>query len=256
MRKWFVGTMLLLVTAWPAAAQMHGSDPIEIPLRVHDGRLVVPVEGPHGAELEFGLTLATPTLISKSLAARLGAKPDLFLGGVSVVAENGYTIPDEQLTFDGKVLDGMIGPDTLNQFDVLLDVPGERLVLKEIGGSVTWKGMTMSDPVRLQVYHGMLLALEVKLNGNDYRAMLDLGASALLVNEPVKTQMQLDDADEVTLTVGNITVGELPVRVSDQPTFQNWDPNNDGFVMVGAPLAYDCAISISWVHREIRTCVR
>jgi hypothetical protein len=33
-------------------------------------------------------------------------------------------------------------------------------------------------------------------------------------------------------------------------------PDGTGFVLVGAPLAYDCAIALSWVQREIRTCVR
>ena len=35
-----------------------------------------------------------------------------------------------------------------------------------------------------------------------------------------------------------------------------WDPNGKGFVLVGAPIAFDCAISLSWVHQEMRTCVR
>ncbi len=86
--------------------------------------------------------------------------------------------------------------------------------------------------------------------------MLDVGVGTLVVNEPVRTQTQIDPEDEGTLKLGAMTFSDLPVRTHDLPLFRGWDPNGDGFVVVGAPLAYDCAISISWVHREIRTCVR
>ena len=48
----------------------------------------------------------------------------------------------------------------------------------------------------------------------------------------------------------------LPVAVRDLPLFQGWDPDGKGFVVIGAAITYDCALAISWVHQEIRTCVR
>ena len=48
----------------------------------------------------------------------------------------------------------------------------------------------------------------------------------------------------------------MRVEVTDSPIFQGWDPQGDGFVIVGASVAYDCAIAISWAHAELRTCIR
>ena len=104
--------------------------------------------------------------------------------------------------------------------------------------------------------HGLFVGLDVELNGTGYQGMLDLGTSALLVNAPVKTAEHLDDEDVGELGLGYGTLPDLPVQVSDHPLFAGWDADNNGFVAVGAPLVQDCALSISWVHREIRTCVR
>ena len=114
----------------------------------------------------------------------------------------------------------------------------------------------MSDPIRVRVLHGILMGMDVEFNGREYAAMLDFGMGTLVVNEPVRTQTKIDAVDEGTLKLGGRTFYDLPVRTLDLPLFRGWDPNGDGFVVVGAPLAYDCAISLSWVHREIRTCVR
>lgn len=257
MRKLLFMAMLLAAGGWPAAAQMHGGETVEVPLRVEGGRLLVPVQAPDGAEFEFALSTGTPpTVFSASTAARLGHQTGLTMGGVPLETEGLRTLPDEDLTVDGMVIGGMIGSTTLNQFDVLVDVPGGRLLLKPIGRSVEWKGMTLSDPVRLRVLHGVFVSFEVELDGRGYRAMLDLGMPALVVNEPVGAEAQIDVEGEGTLSLGGTTLPNLPIRVRDLPLFGGWDPDNDGFVVVGAPVAYDCAISISWVHREIRTCVR
>lgn len=257
MKKLLAVAILITATALPAAAQMHGNDPIEVPLRVEGGRLLVPVRAPDGTELEFMLSTGTPpTVFSESTAARLGDLTGLTMGGVPVNTEGSVTVPDEDLTAEGMIIAGMIGSQTLNQFDILVDVPGGRLVLKPISRSVAWAGMTMSDPIRLRVYHGVMLGLDVKLNGREYQGMLDLAMSTLVVNEPVKVQMHLDAKDVGSLALGNINHPDLPVHVRDLDMFRGWDPDNNGFVIVGAPVAYDCAISISWVHREMRTCVR
>ena len=46
------------------------------------------------------------------------------------------------------------------------------------------------------------------------------------------------------------------MKVTESRMSQGWDPNGNGFVIVGAPIAYDCAIAISWAHAEFRTCAR
>jgi len=257
MKKLWIAALFLAIGGSVVEAQTDGAEPIEIPLRFEGGHLIVPVEASDGTQLEFIVSTGSgATVLSESTAALLGDHAILTLGGVPVPTEETHTTSDESLTTDGKSADGMIGSNTLNQFDVLVDVPGQRLVLKPIGRSVEWEGMTLSDPVRVRVMHGLLIALDVELNGSAYKGMLDLGMPSLLVNEPVKTAAGIDDDDVVTLGLGVVTLPDLPVEVSDHPLFAAWDAGNNGFVVVGAAMVKNCALSISWVHREIRTCVR
>ncbi len=241
----------------PAGAQTSGTAPIEVPLSVHGGRLVVPVEAADGSELQFVLSSGSgQTVFTDSLAAKLGDSPRLSMGGAVVPTDAIHTVEDEELLVDGRQLAGMIGANMLNQFDVLVDVPGGRLILKPTGRSVDWEGVELSEPVRVLVLHGIVLSFDVELEGRRYPATLDLGTPMLVVNEGVQADTLIEDEDEVTLSLGGARLSGVPVRVLDLEILRRWSPDGDGFVMVGAPLAYDCAISISWVHREIRTCVR
>lgn len=257
MRNLLLVTALVAVTGSPATAQNGGGGAVEIPLRVQDGRLIVPVEAADGTVLDFALSTGNgQTVLTESVAARLEDHGELTLGGLPVPMEDMATTSDESLTADGGALAGMIGGNMLSRFDMLIDVPGERLVLRPVGRSVSWDGVTLSDPIRLRILHGFILSLDVELNGTQYPAMLDVGTAALVVNEPVKAHAQLADEDVATLTLGSTVLPDLPVKVRDLDMFRMWDPNGKGFVLVGAPVAYDCAISVSWVRQEVRTCVR
>lgn len=255
MRKYFGLAVLAAVVAAPAAAQTHGRETVEIPLRVHGGKMIVPVETPDGTQLEF-IVSTYMTLFSETGAKRIAGQTGLTLGGVPVVTEDAQTVDDAHFTVAGKVFDGIIGSQTLNQFDVLFDAPGGRLVLKPIGRSVEWDGMTLSDPVPLRLYHGMVIGLDIELNGRDYPAMLDVGMGAFAVNERVVTEASIEGDRIGTFQVGGATYSDLPVRVLPQESFGQWSPNGEGFVYVGAPIALDCAVSVSYVHQELRTCVR
>ncbi len=246
-----VTVLLLAVAASVAGAQTRLDGPIEIPLHVRDGLLLVPVEAADGTVFEFILSMGNSTALSASTAARLGDDPALTIGGVPLSMQGRFTVPDDSLAADG-----MVGPTTLNQFDVLIDVPGERLVLKPVGRSVAWDGMSLSNPVTVQVFHDVMMSLSIELNGEIYRSLLDLGWSTLVVNDAVRTQLRFEPEDVATLGIGYASLVDLPIRVLDLPIFSGWDPNNGGFVILGAPIAYDCAISLSWAHKEIRTCVR
>lgn len=263
MRRHFVTASLIAVvagmtgiTATSAAAQA-ASDAVEIPLEMLGNRLIVPVESADGTHLRFALTTgAGVTVFSESTAARLPESPALTLGGLPVPMEDRSTIPDERLTMDGVTVDGLISPNMLSDFNVLIDVPNERLVLKPFGRSVEWEGMNMSDPISLRVFHGTVLSLDVVLNGTAYPGTLDLGTTTLVVNESVQEELGLAAQDLGALGLGSATLSDLPVRTIDLAVFDRWSPNGDGFVIVGAALAKDCAISISWVHSEMRTCVQ
>lgn len=252
-KLWMVGLFLSLGGS-SVTAQTHGSEPIEVPLRMEDGRLIVPVETSDGTQLEFIVSTGNgATVFSESTAALLGDDGTLTMAGVHVDTEETHTVPDDDLSADG-----MIGANTLNQFDALFDLPGKRLVLKPIGRSVEWQGVQLSDPVRVRVMHGTFVGLDVELNGTAFKGMLDLGTRSLWVNEPVKAAAQLGTEEVATLGLGSLTVPDLAVKVDtdDHPLFSAWDAGNNGFVVVGASVLKGCALSISWVHREIRTCVR
>jgi hypothetical protein len=217
--------------------------------------MIVPVEAPDGTQLEF-IVSTNATLLSETGAKRIAGQTGLTLGGVPVSIEDAQTLDDARFTVAGKVFDGVVGSKTLNQFDVLFDAPGGRLVLQPIGRSVEWAGMTMSDPVPLRLYHGLVLGFEVEVNGRAYGAMLDVGMGLLGINERVRTEASIEGDRVGTLQVGGTTFSDLPVRVLDDASFGMWTPNGEGFVYVGAPIALDCAISVSYVHQELRTCVR
>lgn len=249
---WVVATALF---APPGGAQAHGA--VEVDLRVEAGRLVVPVETGDGSVLDFVVGNGSGvTVLTESTARGLGPDPALTLGGIPVAMDGMATVPDERLPGEGRPLAGIIGANTLNAFDMLADVPGGRLVLKPIGRAVEWPGMTLSEPLRMQVYHGVALSFQVELNGTPYRATLDLGTPFSVVNEGVRSEQSLEEEDTVTLEVAGARLEDHPVRTLDLEALRRWSPDGAGFVMVGAPLAWDCAVSISWVHQEIRTCVR
>ena len=116
--------------------------------------------------------------------------------------------------------------------------------------------MNLSDPITLRVYHGAILALDIELNGKPYSAQLDLGLTTLVINEPLQTALHLEVDSDNTLGLGNMTYPGLATRMRDLPAFAQWDPEGAGFVIVGSSFALDCAVSISFVHTEMRTCVR
>lgn len=255
MSRFVVPALLALFVGSPAAAQMNQSGTIEVPLRVQGGKMVVPVETGDGDRLEFIVSTNATTILSETGALRSGGQ-GLTLAGVAVPTDHAETYSDADLTVGGRVFDGMIGSNTLNQFDVLIDVPGSRLILKQIGREVEWEGMTLSDPVPLRIYHGTVISLDVEVNGMAYPAMMEIGTTSVIVNESVRSETGITGNTASAFTIGGTTYSDMPVHVEDLPVFLRFQPDGGGFVLVGAPIALDCAISISYVHQEMRTCVR
>ena len=256
-----VGLPLLLLSAvLPGGVQAQSGTPpvLEVPLHHHQGRLWVPVQGGDGTELRFLLSTGTPfTVLSETGAAR--ASGALTLGGLeqaSVDLTDAQTMDDASLTWKGERFDGMVAPNTLNAFDLLLDGPGGRLLLRPVGPPVSWEGYELSRPVRLQVYHGVVLALQVAMGGTSYPAMLELGTPMLLGNPAVGEAGAIVEGRAPSLEIGGATWSDLPAEVEDHPSIRRFSPNGDPFVIVGGLIAVDCPISISWVRAELRTCVR
>ena len=257
MRGWaMMGTGLLMALAGVPVSAQSESGTVEVPLKMEGGRLSVPVQTADGESLDFILSNGQGvTLISESLAGRVGEEPALTLGGVPVSTDRVVTITDAQLTLEGHAFDGIIGANTLNQYDVLVDAPGGRLLLKPFSTSVEWPGVKLSPPVSIQVFHGVAISLAVTVDGGEFRGSLDLGRATSVVNEGLRATAGLEEEDTASIGLGGVTHGDQPVRSLDLDIFERWDPDGNGFILLGAPFARNCAISISYVHQEIRTCV-
>lgn len=247
-----LGLPCLAVTQDHTAGAGSGGAAIEVPLRVDGGRLVVSAQDDTGGSYDFVVGLG-PMLLTTSGAERVGGAVErLTLGGTPIVSERVQTVPDSYLA--GTTAVGVIGGETLNGFDLLIDVPGGRLVLKPIGRSVRWDGVALSSPVRLQVFHDVLLRADVDFGGHVVGGLLDLAQPHLEVNEALSPAVE---GGAVTMfRMGYHGWTDLPARVTDSPTLRGWDRAGNGFVIVGAPVAFDCALAISWAHAELRTCLQ
>lgn len=246
------------------AATTESSGEIVVPLRFEGGRLIVTATGSDGAPLDLVLSTANGiTLLSESTAARLGDAPRITLGAgdpagptTDVVMDGHQTLPDRALRMAGHDYDGILGANTSSRFDLLADPVAGRLTLKSIGPRVSWPGVALTDPIRLRLYHGIAIGLDVDIDGTEYLATLDLGTPGLLVNEPVRAALGLAPEDHASVRLGTVTLADAPVSVSDHVLFERWDPTGRGFVLVGAAIADGCAVAVSWVHQELRMCVR
>ena len=245
-----VGMGMLTGVGAPLAGQ--SADPIEIPLRLEDGRMIVTAEGSDGRTYDFVLGLGT-TVLTESGATRVrAAGSELMLGGVDVRTEGPFEVPDRYLA--GSEAVGVLGGATLNRYDIVIDVPNGRLLMKPSGRSVRWPGIALSGSVPLQVYHDVLLRADVEFGGKLVGGLIDLSKPNLEVSEALGDRIRDGSVGSFRMGYGNWS--ELAARVVDDPSFARWDPAGDGFAILGASVAYDCAIAISWYHRELRTCTR
>ena len=246
---------LVGVAATGVSAQERKS--VEVPLRLEAGRLIVPVESVDGEVMDFMVTNGQGlTLLSQSLVDRLGPKPSLTLGGVQIPTEETVVVAEERFREDGVAFQGIVGANTLNQFDVLFDVPGGRLVLQDVAGRVEWPGVALSEPMPMQVYHGVALAMNALVNGTSYRASLDLGRKASFANQSLASAEQFESGGTVHIRIAGVDRADHPVEVRELDIFQRWSPDGSPFLLLGVPLMEDCVLSISWAHQEIRTCAQ
>lgn len=257
-----VAVMALLAMAWTAwspqtaRAQAPGGGVVEIPLHLDPaGRLVVPVQTADGRTLNFAVSTMVPTsLVAASVAgadaSALGLRLDGFDHPLEVAAQ-----PDEVFVADGHRVDGFLGVAALGDVDVLLDAPNRRMLLRPIGRSVEWAGMTLSEPARLNVFHGVALRLDLEVAGRSLGATIDLANPANQANPGAAHAAGLTAAAPASVRIAG-SDRLLRFDIADTPILDRWDPDGAGFISLGAPFAADCAVSLSLFHQELRTCVR
>jgi hypothetical protein len=248
--------LALLTVAFQGPLTAQAADEIEIPMRVVEGRFVVTVSTEEGVEMDFALSTGNgTTVLTETGSAIIDNHGAPSMGGIWISMEDPAVIPDSRLSSDGTIM-GMIGSNTLNEFDILIDAPGGRLVLKKAGPPVQWAGVSLSEPSPLRVLHGTVLSFDVSLNGQSFGAMLDVGTQTVVVNSGALAKLGVDEESSVSLGVGAVTLGDVSMMVEDSEVLGRFDPDNNGFAIIGASMARDCALSVSWIRREIRTCVR
>lgn len=237
------------------AGQAPPTEEVEVPLRVVGGWLLVPVEGPNGEGLTFQIgTGSAVTVLSSSVAARLGPTPALTLGGHALPTESVHTVPDGDLQAGDLPVDGMLSATFLGGFDLLIDVPGGRFVLRPAGQGGDWGGAPLGDPTPIRVLHGVVLGIDVLVNGVEVPGLLELGTAAVLLNPAAGTAAAVQ-GDGATLQLGGVTFQHADVRVGDHPVFQRV-PGGGPFAVVGTPVVLDCMAALSWVRQTLRMCVR
>lgn len=237
-------------------ATVAGAVEAEVSLAFRGGHLVVPVTASDGTQLHFGISTGSDrTVLSESGRRRVGSA-SLALGGLPVPTEPIGIVPDAGLMADGQVLDGRISSNMLAEYDVLFDVPGGRLLLRTPGREVAWDGVALSEPVRLRILHGIVISLDATLDGREYPASLDVGSPTVVANRGVQSDLELPDDGQVSLELGSASFPGTPIQVRDLEIFERWSPTGAGFVIVGASFLADCPVALSWIHRELRTCVR
>lgn len=247
--------LLSLLSPVPASAQA-GSD-AEAPLRARDGQLVVTVLAADGTELDFRLgTSSPPTVLAESTIERFGETPVLTVGGVPIQLDGHQTWPDDRLSPGAaSPVAGIIGASMLRDYDVLVDLPGGRLLLRDVGPPRPWEGVDLSDPVPVQILHGSVVSLSTRVGDAQIFTLLDLAAAATVFSPPTTERLGLEPEGEVTIGLG-ATELRTPYEQRDLPVFRNFDPDGNGFIILGAPIATDCPLALSWARRELRVCVR
>lgn len=255
MRKMMRRMHLVLAVALALPATVSGQEATEIPVRVDGGRLIVEVEDGSGQSHDFILGVGYAS-IATSMADRLGAA-ELSLGGIAFSIADHERVPDDSFAHEGMAQPvGVLGGAALNDYDVLIDVAGGRMLVKPSGRSVRWPGESLSNPVSVQILHGYLVRVNVQVGETVADALLDLKDPHVQLSPPVGEAEGVGDGSIDSFRMGYSGWPSLPVKVGTTPTVLGWGGDKRAFAVVGAAVAIDCALAISWRHQEIRTCIR
>jgi predicted aspartyl protease len=173
-----------------------------IPIDVSRGRCILPVLLDGRVARMVLDTGAELTVVTRAAVARLGLRPDPWVGttlrgaggllerhanadAVSAQAGGiklfqgqpgrGLSLPVTSSDLGGA--DGLLGGDVLRHYTLDLDIPNARLVLRGAVAPAQTAGAVLLQPLRRD-----LLLAPVQLDGHALTALLDTGAAASLIN--------------------------------------------------------------------------
>jgi predicted aspartyl protease len=276
---WLIGVVL------GACAHPHAPPSVTVPIGdVADGQIIVPVTV-NGLPMKFLLDTGSPsTLITPFAAIQLGItvrdrgwvavgagggvdplKPvvlDVQIGAV------GYWVQAFVAPFDGRALDrslaGVLGQDFLSRNDVEIDFARGRLRLLPPGTAPH-----VRDEVALHFVDNVgMLQVHGTLDGRAVDAVLDLGATASIVNEhgapgvaPKHRATAIGaDGNPVTvyshgfsrLALGDATFPTPTIYVGDLPLFSWLDLDGGPALLIGIDLLYGRRLVIDYRHHILR----
>jgi hypothetical protein len=108
----------------------------------------------------------------------------------------------------------------------------------------------------VQVLHDTLIRASVEFGGKVFDALLDLAGPTMVVSQAAAASAGVSDG-AVDFRMGYTAYPARRTRVLPLQVFQRWgDGGGKGFALVGSEIARDCLLAVSYVHQEIRTCVR
>ena len=297
-------TLPVLIASLILASHAHAECTLAwhstIPVLMRDGHATVPVqlEGQVvGMMIDTG---AADSMITPQAAAQLGLRPikdyprSAMVGGVDggaffeidqvhTMVLGGVTyrnIAVWQSALNGRLgrpseepIAGIIGADLLAHYDVALDEPGNTLMLYtapagcgQIAPPDAAANPTRWTTVPFELEDGDALMVQVMMNGQPVRAMLDTGAGGTLLTPAVARRLGLPTAGKAlringigegslfgtrqraaSLSIGGVTLHDVPLLVAtdDVPGLRGAD------MLLGASLLTRVPVMISYRSRTL-----
>ena len=124
----------------------------------------------------------------------------------------------------GLVVDGLLGRDLLSSFDLEFDIRAHRLTLYDVhecsGQFVPWTGGFATLPAAMPMTKAMIVPVTV--DGQRLRALLDTGATSLLILAPGMVRLGLTP-EAVAHDPGGVTRGIGPTAPEiHRHSFSSW----------------------------------
>ena len=269
-----------------------------------DAWLTVPVFlNGHADTLRFIVdTGASVSCVSRSTAERLGLPSrgrrtafgasgeqtmsfvgiaELRIGDILARRFNALVLDDATITPHGgarpgyTALDGVLGVDVLNAFDVVISAPDRELVLYEPGTAPAALLADFGAEVAMDPSGQPLIHHDVLVNGQTVRGILDTGSRRTVVNGRAAGLAGIEgdaassetrspgvgsrgvvfmDAYAETLEMGGMTLLDVPMQVADMPVFEAFALEGRAAILMGARAVAGCPVFVSYREQTIRYC--
>ena len=164
-------------------------------------------------------------------------------------------------------LDGIVGNSFLDGYDLVIDFPGSKIELLELG-SLADAGAGFSTATDIAKGMGALIYLDVTVNGQPMTALLDTGSGRSAINTagiealglrvpemPGKTGGRLMHAPAIPnleIRLGETTLtSDMPVHIMDLTVFEAIGLSDRPTMLLGTNFLRDRRVGIDYSARRI-----